>query len=207
MKVSVDHCIRVLRSASIFGGRPRKGFTLALTSLSIGAAGLLQAEPMIGNSNITLEQVKAAQQNWGQGLIQISADFQTGGIEKATETARNILEKAYGFQHGPVLFKPTLTQYPQTYRLTLEGALAYFVGNNPDFPNDNGFALKGWTDFSKENAGILIHGNTAMTLGRVRLTNQEGEITEVDKTWGFLLDSDGAVRIVLHHSSLPFTAL
>jgi hypothetical protein len=41
-------------------------------------------------------------------------------------------------------------------------------------------------------------------MGKVRLTNSEGQITEVDKTWGFKRDPDGTIRIVLHHSSLPF---
>ncbi len=165
---------------------------------------MLGATP-VANSNITVEEVKAAQQAWGQALIQISSDYKEGGIEKATSTATAVLDAAYGYAHGPVLFKPTLTQTPQTFRPTQEGALAYFVGNNPEFPNDSGFALKGWSGFETENSAIHITGDLALTTGKVRLTNTEGEVTEVDKTWGFKKDSDGRIRIVLHHSSLPFT--
>jgi hypothetical protein len=55
-----------------------------------------------------------------------------------------------------------------------------------------------------ENAAIHISGPVAKTMGKVRVTNKDGAVTEVDKTWGFKKDNAGAVRIVLHHSSLPF---
>ena len=41
-------------------------------------------------------------------------------------------------------------------------------------------------------------------MGNVMLTDKDGKVTTVDKTWGFKKDSQGQVRIVLHHSSLPF---
>jgi len=31
-------------------------------------------------------------------------------------------------------------------------------------------------------------------------------LTVVDKTWAFVRDPDGEIRIVLHHSSLPVVA-
>jgi len=55
------------------------------------------------------------------------------------------------------------------------------------------------------NAAVLIHGDVAKTMGNVTLTNRDGSRTTVDKTWGFRLDPQGNLRIVLHHSSLPFT--
>lgn len=154
--------------------------------------------------SITESEVVAAQQAWGKALVQISTDYASGGIEKAQSTASGVIDAAYGYNLGPVLFKPTLTKAPQTFRTTREGALAYFVGNNPAFPADSGFALKGWRSVTIENAGILIHGDTAKTMGKVRLTNSAGAVTEVDKSWAFQRDSEGKLRIVLHHSSLPF---
>lgn len=154
---------------------------------------------------ITEAQVLAAQQAWGRALVQISSDFASGGLARATATASAVLDAAYGYQMGPVLFKPTLTTAPHTFRTTREGALAYFVGNNPAFPNDRGFALKGWTNVEVRNVAVLIHGDVAKTMGNVTLTNRDGSRTTVDKTWGYRLDPQGNLRIVLHHSSLPFT--
>jgi hypothetical protein len=45
------------------------------------------------------------------------------------------------YDNGTVLFKPTLTFGDQTFRLDKEGAAAYFIGGNPKYPNDTGFAL------------------------------------------------------------------
>jgi len=159
----------------------------------------------VSNTNITPEEIEAAQKAWGAALIQISTDYREGGIEKAKATANAVLDAAYGYAQGPVLFKPTLTVAPQTFRTTREGALAYFVGQDSAFPNDSGFALKGWTGYEYENAAIHITGDLAITMGKVRLTNADGSVTEVDKTWGFKRGDCGTIRIVLHHSSLPFT--
>lgn len=34
----------------------------------------------------------------------------------------------------------------------------------------------------------------------------KGELTEEDKTWGFKRDDSGTLRVVLHDSSLSYTA-
>jgi len=177
--------------------------TLAITTLLAAPMAASAATP-VSNTNITLEEVEAAQTAWGAALIQISKDYKSGGIDKAKATATAVLDAAYGYESGPVLFKPTLTEAPQTFRPTKEGALAYFVGGNPDFPKDTGFALKGWTKYEFENSAIHITGDLALTMGKVRVTNSEGKVTEVDKTWGFKRGDCGTVRIVLHHSSLPY---
>lgn len=163
------------------------------------------ATPVV-NSNITEAEVLAAQRAWGEALVRISTEFEQSGLPKAKATAAAIIDAAYGYQMGPVLFKPTLTQAPQTFRLTREGALAYFVGDNPAFPKDTGFALKGWRQVEVTNAGIHIHGDVATTMGNVTITNKNGQKTTVDKTWQFKKDDAGQLRIVLHHSSLPYSA-
>ncbi len=159
----------------------------------------------VTNHNITEADVKAAQDAWGQALIKISDDYQQGGLVKAKTTAQAVLDQAYGYDLGPVLFKPTLANGDTTFRTTEEGALAYFVGDNSKFP-DKGFALKGWKQYQYKNAGVQIHGDLAITMGHVILTDKNGNVTIVDKTWGFKKDEKGQVRIVLHHSSLPYSA-
>jgi hypothetical protein len=42
-------------------------------------------------------------------------------------------------------------------------------------------------------------------MGKVHFTNSAGDVTTVDKTWGFVKDDAGDLRIVLHHSSLEYT--
>lgn len=172
-------------------------FTTAFASASVMAT--------TTNHNITEADVKAAQDAWGKALIQISNDYQQGGFAKAKTTAQAVLDLAYGYDLGPVLFKPTLASGDTTFRTTEDGALAYFVGGNSQYP-DKGFALKGWTQYEYKNAGVQIHGDLAITMGHVILTDKNGKVTIVDKTWGFKKDEKGQVRIVLHHSSLPYSA-
>jgi hypothetical protein len=172
----------------------------------VALASTAHANAPVVNANITEAEVLAAQKAWGDALVQISTDFEKGGLPRAKATAEAVIDAAYGYQWGPVLFKPTLTVAPQTFRPTKQGALAYFVGGDKAFPNDSGFALKGWRAVEIANNAVLINGNVATTMGNVIITDKDGKKTTVDKTWAFRKDDSGKLRIVLHHSSLPFSA-
>jgi hypothetical protein len=159
---------------------------------------------LVVNTNITEAEVLAAQKAWGDALVAISTTHDQKGQAAAKALAEQVIDQAYGYQLGTVLFKPTLTTAPQTFRTTRAGALAYFVGGDPAFPKDKGFALKGWRQVAIQNAAIFIDGNVATTMGNVMITNKAGEVTTVDKTWKFHKDSNGKLRIMVHHSSLPY---
>ncbi|MGC6511143.1 MAG: phosphoribosyl-AMP cyclohydrolase [Parvibaculales bacterium] len=147
-----------------------------------------------------------ARQAWGDALVSISKAYETTGIEEASAVAGNVLDTLYGYAMGPVLFKPTLSGGAQTFRPTRQGALSYFVGHNPEYPQDGGFGLKYWRDFSSETSAIFMEENIAMWMGWVTLTDKDGDMVKVDKSWGYRKDADGALKIVLHHSSIPYTA-
>jgi hypothetical protein len=95
-----------------------------------------------------------------------------------------------------------------TFRSTKDGALSYFVGGNKDFPEDTGFALKHWVKVRYDNNaaenGIQIHGDIAITMGNVYLTNAKGEDAVVDKTFVFRRCKDGKLRLCAHKSALPY---
>jgi hypothetical protein len=153
---------------------------------------------------ITRDQVVAAQNAWGNALVSISTAYDTKGLDAAKKLAGEVIDSAYGYSLGPVLFKPTLTVAPQTFRTTRDGAMAYFVGNDPKFASDTGFALKHWRSFEIKNAALFMDGDVAISMGNVHLTDRDGKVTVVDKTWGWKRGTDGKLRIVLHHSSLPY---
>lgn len=148
------------------------------------------------------EDLMVALKTWGDALILISKDYEASGIDQARHTASEILDNAYGFDLGPVLFKPTLSGGEKTFRTTKKGALSYFVGHNSDYPLDNGFGIQGWREVTLETAAHFIQGEVAMWTGRVNMTDKNGEMTVVDKSFGYKKGPDGSLKIVLHHSSL-----
>ncbi len=160
--------------------------------------------PAAAAAPITVAEVEAAQRAWGEALVSISQEYKANGQAAATRLAGQVLDAAYGYNLGPVAFKPTLAHGDTTFRTTRESALAYFVGGNPSFAEDTGFALKAWRSYEIDNAAVVINGPTAISTGNVMLTNDKGEVTTVNKTWGWVRDANGALRIVLHHSSLPY---
>ena len=93
---------------------------------------------------------------WGNGLIEISKTFETEGIEMARKVAGKMLDTLYGYDLGQVLFKPTLSGGSQTFRPTKEGALSYYTGQNSIYPDDVGFGVKPWCEFSS-NTNLKDH--------------------------------------------------
>merc|ERR1712024_429027 len=132
------------------------------------------------SSKITESEVLAAQKAWGDALVMISMTYETQGWEAAKVRAEQVIDGAYGYNYGPVLFKPTLTTGEQVFRTTRKVDIV--------------------------NAAIFREGNIAVTVGNVFITDKKGAVTVVDKTWAFFKGKDGALRIVSHHSSLPYKA-
>lgn len=155
---------------------------------------------------ITETDLAKARTAWGDGLIAISKAYDESGIEGARAIAGDLLDALYGFEFGPVLFKPTLSGGAQTFRTDRTGTLSYFIGDNSDFPQDTGFALKSWREVVSETSSFFIEGDVAMWMGWVTFTSKDGDVVKVDKSFGYRRAEDGSLKLVLHHSSLPYSA-
>ena len=155
---------------------------------------------------ITEAEVNAAQQAWCDGLVKIGKAYKDGGDYKAV--ASQFIDDLYDYKEGTVFFRPTMAFGKNTFRSTKPGALSYFVGGNKKFPEDTGFALKQWVKVRYDNNaaenGIQIHGEIAITMGNVYLTNAKGEEIMVDKTFVFRRCNDGKLRLCAHKSALPY---
>lgn len=153
---------------------------------------------------IAESELTAARSAWGIGLVSIARAYESDGIDGARTVASRVLDEVYGYDMGPVLFKPTMASGEQTFRPAKRGALSYFVGHDPEYPLDGGFGLKGWREVQSETAASFVDGDIAMWMGWVMMTDKDGQVTKVDKSFGYKKDADGVLRIVLHHSSLPY---
>ena len=152
----------------------------------------------------TETELAEARAAWGNGLVAISTAYDDFGINAARAVADDLLDELYGFEFGTILFKPTLSGGVQTFRTDKKGTLSYFIGHNPDYPQDTGFALKSWRKVTSETSSLLTEGDVAMWMGWVLFTNKEGDTIKVDKSFGYRRSDDGSLKLVLHHSSLPY---
>ena len=155
---------------------------------------------------IVQHDILKALNDWGESLISISRAYEDDGLGSARAIAEQTLDRLYGFELGPVLFKPTLSGGPQTFRPTKIGALSYFVGNDPKYPNDSGFGIKSWRTVQIETSATFIQNDVAMWMGWVSFIDKNNSVVKVDKTFGYTKDKNGILKIILHHSSLPFEA-
>ena len=150
---------------------------------------------------MTKEMIEAAQKAWGDGIVNIAAAHTSGG--NYVQTATEHINTLYAYGLSPVLFKPTLAAEEQ-FRSTFDEALSYFVASNNACPEDKGFAIKGWTAVRFENVDIITEGSVGMAMGNYFFTTPEGDEAKVEYSFGYMLDADDNVRIVLHHSSMPY---
>lgn len=183
----------------------RTSFAFLLSLLFLTAASAHAADSPT-RAAITEAEVNAAQQAWCDGLVKIGQVYNAGGDYKAA--AALVIDTLYDYQDGKVFFKPTLASGKNTFRPTRAGAMAYFVGGDSNFPEDSGFALKQWVKVRYDNNaaenGIQIHGDIAITMGNVYLTDAKGNEVMVDKTFVFRRCKDGKLRLCVHKSALPF---
>lgn len=152
-------------------------------------------------ADITVKQVKEAQDKWARGIENISKVF----IEKGdyTKAAEDHIDTLYAYGISEVLFKPTLASSDQ-FRETKEEALSYFVGGMIE--EDKGFAIKPWSKVRFGEQQIIVHGSEAIAMGNYFFTPEGSDKeTKVEFTFGYMLDKHGDLRINAHHSSLPFT--
>ena len=152
---------------------------------------------------ITAQEVEQAQQAWAEGIVRIGKVHTDGG--DASAAAGEHLDNLYGFELGPVLFKPTKAAAKQ-FRMDRVAALSYFVGGNADFAEDHGFAIHPWTAVRFENEATFLHGDYAVAMGNYYFTQTDGQVVKVEYTFGYIKDAAGNLKINLHHSSVPFSA-
>merc|ERR1719171_1022656 len=145
--------------------------------------------------------IEAAQKAWGDGIVNIAAVHTAGGDYNTT--AWHHINDLYAYGISPVLFKPTLAATEQ-FRSTFDKALSYFVASNGACPEDTGFAIKGWTAVRFENVDIITEGSVGLAMGNYFFSKADGTETKVEYSFGYMLDRDGDVRIILHHSSMPY---
>jgi len=149
---------------------------------------------------ITKEDVVSIQKKWSDGLLEIVNQHQNN--LDFTSCASEFIDRLYDYQNTEVLFKPTLAKEIQ-FRNSKDAALSYFIGNNSNFPEDNGFALKGWSNVKWENSGIQLFENIAIAMGNYYFTNNKGTI-KVEFSFVYKRDNNGDLRIILHDSHLPY---
>lgn len=171
------------------------------TAVLLGTLSVIPALASAEKAPITEACVHGAQKLWGEAIVEIGA-ASVSTDKDVVEVAQEVLDRLYAFEDGDVFFKPTVASSPQ-FRLNNDDALSYFVTGGIE--EDKGFALKPWAEVRFENALIRSYGDVALAMGNYFFTCTEGNTIKVECTKGYVRDEEGNLRIILQHSSLPFT--
>ena len=149
-----------------------------------------------------IQEIEKAQEKWGKGIVKI------GELKDSLKECRmftiNFINKMYDYENGLVQFMPTKASDFQ-FRGDVKAALSYFIGSDSDFNEDKGFALNPWVKVDFENNSINIINDIAIAMGNYFFTDNDGGKTKVEYSFVYKKNDIGDLKIILHHSSLPYS--
>ena len=149
-----------------------------------------------------IQEIEKAQEKWGKGIVKI------GELKDSLKECRmftiDFINKMYDYENGIVQFKTTKSSDFQ-FRGDVKAALSYFIGSDSDFNEDKGFALNPWVKVDFENNSINIINDIAIAMGNYFFTDNDGGKTKVEYSFVYKKNDIGDLKIILHHSSLPYS--
>ena len=60
-----------------------------------------------------------------------------------------------------------------------------------------------WVSVEFENDSLNVYDDIGIAMGNYFFTDPDDNEVKVEYTFGYILDENGALRINLHHSSMP----
>ena len=150
---------------------------------------------------MNIQEIEKAQHKWGDGIVKIGKLKDT--IKECKMFTLDFISKMYDYDEGMVQFKPTKAADSQ-FRGDTKAALSYFIGSDNDFSEDTGFALNPWIKVEFENNSINIIDDIGIAMGNYFFTDNGGSKTKVEYSFVYKKNDEGDLKIILHHSSLPF---
>lgn len=146
--------------------------------------------------------IREYQIKWANGIVELGKT--KGDIITSKKLATDFINSLYDFKNGTVQFKPTKASEFQ-FRNDFDSALSYFIGSNPSFAEDAGFALNPWVDIEFKNDSINFFDNLGLAMGNYFFTDLKGEKTKVEYSFVYRREGE-SLKIILHHSSLPYSS-
>lgn len=189
--------------ALLAGCNPANGTSAAAPATPEPRSSMQNNALLYSDNCISEAEVIEAQTAWGNGIVNIGKAYASNG--DYVQAAKDHIQNFYGYDLGSVLFKPTLAAQKQ-FRNTFDAALSYFVGGNESYPEDKGFAIKGWTKVRWENAGIINNNcKVAIAMGNYYFSPADGSAdVKVEYTFAYVKDRNNHLKIAVHQSSVPF---
>ena len=140
------------------------------------------------------------QNKWASGIVEIGKT--KNNFKESVSVTKKFINELYDFENGNVQFKPTKASEKQ-FRNDFESALSYFIGNNTDFSEDSGFALNPWVSVEFKNDSLNVYDDIGIAMGNYFFIDQNGVKTKVEYSFVYKKVGD-SLKIILHHSSLPY---
>ena len=156
-------------------------------------------------TNYSIEEIKelvfSIQNEWAANIVKIGKAY----LEKKNhiKITEEFLDKLYFFEKGKILFKPTKAKKKQ-FRSNKAEFTSYFIGHNRVTEEDKGFVLEPWKEVYFQNFDIISFKEIVVSMGNYFFTSYQNEKIKAEYTFGYTFDAYRKLKIIFHHSSLPY---
>ena len=147
------------------------------------------------------KKVLIIQKEWANSIISIGKAFLNK--QDYLDITDKFLDRLYFFNKGKVLFKPTKASHKQ-FRRSKNEFISYFIGHDKVSDEDKGFALEPWKSIYFDNFDTLNYNNFFISMGNYYFTDYVDEKIKVEYSFGYILNKENNLKIIFHHSSIPY---
>jgi hypothetical protein len=147
------------------------------------------------------KKVLNSQYQWSEYIVNIGKAYLND--EDYIELTNKFLDNLYNFKNGKVLFKPTKANDKQ-FRIHKNELVSYFIGHDKVSNEDKGFALEPWKSINFNNFDLIFLDNVCLTMGNYFFTDYKDNKLKVEYSFGYILDKEDNLKIIFHHSSIPY---
>ena len=148
------------------------------------------------------KKIAIIQKSWATGIINIGKAY----LEKKDylSPTKALLDDLYFFKKEKVLFKPTKAS-DRPFRSKKSEFISYFIGHNKVSDEDTGFALEPWKSIEYNNFDYAEFDNILISMGTYTFADYQAKKVKAEFSFGYILDKEEKkLKIIFHHSSLPF---
>lgn len=143
---------------------------------------------------LILDDVLNAQSKWKKAFLKLNKS------DNVTKDCEKFVDEFYN-KSPCVIFKPTIgSKIP--FRTNRKSIVSYFIAGN--IKEDKGFALNTWESIEWNNAKVIIKYDIAICMGKYYFNSCSGDSVEAEYSFVYQKNKNNKLKIILHHSSVPY---
>ena len=143
---------------------------------------------------LILDDVLNAQSKWTKAFLKLNKS------DNVIKECEKFVDEFYN-KSPCVIFRPTkASKIP--FRTNRKNIMSYFITGS--IKEDKGFAINKWKSIEWNNVRVIIKHDIAICMGKYYFNSCDDDVIEAEYSFVYQKTKNNKLKIILHHSSLPY---